>query len=211
MRIKNEYLFWTFPFAIGLLIAVQSLVLSHLPTGITGVSWEAVSDLLVFLPVSVYFIWRMSRIVDSDNKLKAWFLVLLGLYITGIGIHLSANQIHNVIDTAGISGLIDKAAYIWDELIGHWLIHLGLAGSLYLLAKASQGNLSSIRVIYNITGFLLGVFLAVAAIEGHSVWIYGTYCLLVWITFYKSQIDNIKLYVLSSTVGIVVLLVGRKK
>lgn len=208
MDSKNEYFFWVFPIVIGGLIAIQSLVLSHFQTGIIGISWEAVLDLLVFLPVSVYFIWRMSRIVDSDNKFKTWFFVLLGLYVAGIGIHLSANQIHNVIDTAGISGDIARAAYIWDELIGHWLIHLGLAGSLYLFAKVSQPNLYGSRVIYSITGFLLGMFLAVAAIEGHSIWIYVAYCLLVWITFYKSRIDNIKLYVLSSTAGIIILLVS---
>ncbi|MFA5967149.1 MAG: hypothetical protein WC805_01345 [Patescibacteria group bacterium] len=208
MSNKNAYLFWVFPVVVGGLIAIQSLVLSHIPTGIIGISWEAVSDLLVFLPVSVYFLWQMSRIIDPNNKYSTWFLILIGVYIVGIGIHLSSNQIHNVLDIPSISGDASKAAYVWDELIGHWLIHLGLAGSLYLLAKVSQINLSGGRIVYGITGFLLGVFLAVAAIEGHSIWIYAACCLLVWKTFYKSQINDIKLYILSSTAGIVILLIA---
>jgi len=149
----------------------------------------------------------MSRVVDLNNKFTSWFLTLLGLYIVGMGIHLSANQIHNIMDAAGISGDMAKAAYIWDELIGHWLMHLGLAGSLYLLAKVSQTNLLGSRIIYGVTGFLLGISLATAAIEGHSIWIYIIFCPLVWLSFYKSQVTNIKFYALYSTIGVIVLLI----
>ena len=82
----------------------------------------------------------------AGTDLRGWMIALLGaaLYVQGHGINLAANSISNARGDAA-------PAYLWDEVVGHWLWYAGFA--LLVVALARVVDLPARRV---------SVFLAVA-------------------------------------------------
>ena len=66
----------------------------------------------------------------AGNDRRGWILALVGaaLYVQGHGINLAANSISNA--RGG-----EAPAYLWDEVVGHWLWYGGFALLVLALAR----------------------------------------------------------------------------
>jgi len=212
-KLRIAYL--TFPFTLAAIQTIMVLLLSNLSTCIMGLRWEAVVDLFVFLPVTLAYLLVFLKSSTAKPVNYTNLLTIFGIiFAVGHGMHLAANQIHNVVDSIeSVLVPVSTAAYLWDELIGHWLIHIGLAGILILQAlfvgpkTIGKGRLLTLRIKearFTVTGLCLGVFLAIAAIEGHSVGVYTAYILIVWWIIVLRMIHDRELasYMFATSIGL---------
>ncbi len=91
---------------------------------------------------------------------RCWELFGVGAvtYVEGHGIHLSANSIRHVTDT--------DPAYLWDEVVGHYVWYAGALLMLVALVLARRGNEPPQGALTHALSLWTGLTLATNALEG---------------------------------------------
>jgi hypothetical protein len=127
---------------------------------------------LVILP-SYWLLFRWDGTKPANVKEYLVFMVLAGFWVLGHGMHLSANSIGNLLATQGIkSGALYDLTYFYDEILGHYLWHLGTIGLSGLLIYRQWYNPSNIKSITKsnlIAGLIYGFVFFAMAVEGTTV------------------------------------------
>ncbi len=210
MNNLNRIGFLTFPLMVGLVQGLMVFGLSKVQTGVIGLTWEAVVDGLVFLPSLLIYLLVLMAPRELTSFSRVATSVLAVVLIVGHAVHLAANQIHNVIDgQSGVTSIVIAAAYFWDELVGHWLTHIGLVGLLVTnaacIGAVDSGNKSGSTLPFAATGALVGLFLGVSALEGHSVAIYMAFGAVIAFMLAKGKIPSLAVRVYLGSASAVLL------
>lgn len=109
-------------------------------------SWQDTLDVLTPL-VLIPLYWLMYRGVTSGRQSLAAevvFMIFAAFWAMGQGMHLSANSINNLIGYLARDGVVNvkptdlyTLTYFYDEYLGHYLWHIGVAGLTALLIYES--------------------------------------------------------------------------
>jgi len=136
---------------------------------------------LLLLP----FYWLMLQLAPGKLPRPAEmivFMVLIGAWASGQGMHLAANSIgHLLQDSMGAD--INDLVYFYDERISHIIWHLAIMGLSALLMvrqlkqPADETGFNSGLIVGG--GFLYGLTFALASLEGQTAWIGLPFALLV--------------------------------
>jgi len=128
---------------------------------------------LVILPL-YWLLFRGNG--DNPASLKEYliFMVLVGFWVLGQGIHLSANSIDNLLKLKGLEiGDVYSLTYFYDETLGHYLWHLGTIGLSGLLIYRQWNNpLSHTKAITTsniLAGLIYGFVFFAMVVEGNTV------------------------------------------
>ncbi len=135
----------------------------------------------VVIPVAYFVFSRISRIKSEEQPPSGFQMaaskILLGagfvLYVEGHGLHLSANSLARLIDKAQNPGLY-HAAYLWDEIISHYVWDGGVfLIAIALIVASSRRPYKSLSVpslvFISLGTILYGFTFAVNSIEGQTV------------------------------------------
>lgn len=130
-------------------------------------------DLLdVFTPlVLIPLYWLLFR-ATTDKAPGTWatiaFGILAALWVEGQGMHLSANSVGHL-----LKGLTGTPAYsltnFYDEVLGHYLWHIGVVGISALLMLRQRGSIPSQQTtpwLPGVAGFIYGFTFFIIVIEG---------------------------------------------
>lgn len=102
-----------------------------LGVGPDDTQWADWLDLLVPWAVLVPAALTL-RAAPAPERTWMWFGGGSVLYLTGHGIHLAANSIHNAHPS--------DTAHLWDEVVGHAVWYAGVAIILWALAQTMVGR-----------------------------------------------------------------------
>jgi len=133
----------TLIFAALSLIFLLLLIFFRVPFQLQPLmSWQDALDVLTPL-VLIPIYWLMFRFSASGRPTlvdEIAFLALAVLWVMGHSLHLSANSISNLVEALQRSGEIDitgtsiyTLTYFYDELLSHYLWHIGIIGFAALL------------------------------------------------------------------------------
>ena len=133
----------TLVFAVLSLVFLLLLVFLRVPFPLKPLmSWQDALDLLTPL-VLIPIYWLMFRVSTSGRPNlvdEIAFLALAILWVMGHSMHLTANSISNLIEALKRGGGIDTTGtdifaltYFYDELLSHYLWHIGVIGLAALL------------------------------------------------------------------------------
>ncbi|MEO8393083.1 MAG: hypothetical protein ABI700_08815 [Chloroflexota bacterium] len=94
--------------------------------------WGDVTDILTPL-ILIPLYWLLFRQGKPPSTLESiLFLVFTAFWVEGQGIHLSANSIGHLLDSAkGTDGQL--LTHFYDEVLGHYLWHIGMVALTGLL------------------------------------------------------------------------------
>jgi hypothetical protein len=132
-----------------------------------------VTDLLTPL-VLIPLYWLLFR-VDEDNAIGVGegvaFMVLAALWVEGQGMHLSANAIRHLLENLPEADAHDLA-YFYDEVLSHYLWHIGIMGLSALLIvrqlkRPFVGERSSLA-FEGIAGVIYGLTFFIIVVEGQT-------------------------------------------
>jgi len=131
-------------FAILFLVFFIGLVLLRVPFGpFPLMSWQDAADVLtplVLLPL-YFLLFRISPKTPFSTSGLVIFIVFAALWAAGQGIHLSANSLDNLLMQRGMeTGDVYKLTYFYDEILGHYLWHIGIVGLSALLIYRQWRN-----------------------------------------------------------------------
>ena len=172
----------TLVFAVLSLVFLILLVFFRTPFPVKPpLSWQDALDLLTPLAlIPVY--WLLFRYSASGRPSLAEeiaFLVLAVLWVMNQGMHLSANSINNLIEKLKDGGGIDATGtdifaltYFYDEVLSHYLGHIGLVGLAALLIYHEwRGPVGAETVWWQagLAGFVYGLTLFCLFVEGQTV------------------------------------------
>jgi hypothetical protein len=116
------------------------------------------------------------------------FLILTVFWVEGQGMHLAANSISNLMESAsgslvGVTGSdAFKLIYFYDEQLGHYLWHIGVLGLAALLIYREWRRPAGLQTVWWSTilgGIIYGLTLFMITNEGQTVWMSLPFCLLV--------------------------------
>jgi hypothetical protein len=153
---------------------------------------------LVLIPI-YWMLFRSTGREDWKTE-EAAFMVLAALWVMGQGIHLAANSINNlagelageqVIDISGTS--LDQLIYFLDEILSHYLWHLGVIGLAVLLIYREWLRPADDQTVWW------------AAISGGLL--YGFTCFCIFLEGQTAAIG----FPFSILISVFVLIWGRKK
>jgi hypothetical protein len=137
----------TFVFALLSVVFFLLLVFLRIPFQLYPLmSWQDALDVLTPL-VLIPLYWLMFTAIKQDAKDRAGeilFMLLAAFWIMGQGMHLSANSINNLIGNLAKNQVLDvngtdlyRLTYFYDEILSHYLWHIGVLGLAALLMYAS--------------------------------------------------------------------------
>ena len=95
------------------------------------VSVQDILDILTPLVLlSIYWLlYRISSKTPFNPFELIIFIVFAAFWAMGQGMHLSANSINNLLSQKGMeTGDIYKLTYFYDEVLSHYLWHIGIVG-----------------------------------------------------------------------------------
>lgn len=126
---------------------------------------------LVLIPI-YYLLLFHGASKEPDVRTMIIFMVLTSVWVLGQGMHLAANSIgHWSSDTMGND--INQVIYFYDELLGHFIWHLGvMALSAQLILREWKYPLhGQVTNIWQevIAGVLYGFTIAGMGLEGNTV------------------------------------------
>lgn len=132
------------------------------------------------IPVAFFVFSRISRIESgkqppSSFQIAASKILLAAgfvLYVDGHGLHLSANSLARLIDKAQNPELY-HAAYLWDEIISHYVWDAGVfLIAIALIVGSSRRSYKSLSVpsilFISLGALLYGFTFAVNSVEGQT-------------------------------------------
>ncbi len=101
-----------------------------------------------------------ATLLSADVRRPTWIVFALGalLYAQGHGIHLAANSVSNVD--------LGETAYLWDEVVGHYLWYGGLALVVAAVALELAARPLTARPWAYALAALFGITATTNAIEG---------------------------------------------
>jgi len=130
-----------------------------------------VFDLLTPL-VLIPLYWILFRSVEKESR--CWcglvaFLVLAALWVEGQGMHLSANSIGHLVEK--MKGTDAYAlTYFYDEVLSHYIWHLGIIGLsallIFLSWRSQAGEKLALLWLIILSGVIHGFTLFMIVIEG---------------------------------------------
>ena len=91
-----------------------------------------------------------------------WFAFGSWLYVTGHGLHLSANSIGNVEPS--------ETAHLWDEYVGHWTWYAGVAVLVAVLASTMRGRAVPSNPVAWLLAATVGITWGTNATGGEFTW-----------------------------------------
>ncbi len=123
--------------------------------------------------VLIPFYWLLvKRATENQIGTTAMlaFLILAVLWVDGHGMKLAANSIARLLDEAK-DGPIWQLTYMYDEVLGHYIWHIGLMGLSVLLVLAEWphpvATPSSLWSL-GIAGFIYGFAFFLIVVEGQT-------------------------------------------
>ena len=132
---------------------------------------------LVLIPI-YWLIFKSAASVKPTFRQEITFMVLAALWVEGQGMHLGANSINNLIGHLADSKVIDvtstdisKLTYFLDEVLSHYLWHLGIIGLVVVLVYQewrSPVGQSTIWWAAILGGFLYGFSSFMVFTEGQT-------------------------------------------
>ena len=97
-----------------------------------GTALDLLSPLIMLPMYMLLYQWGHNRTPVQSSQPSMWwglaFLVFAVLWVEGHGMHLAANAISLALKAANISGKPYAVTYLFDEVISHYLWHLGMVG-----------------------------------------------------------------------------------
>jgi hypothetical protein len=135
-------------------------------------------DLTVTAPFLLVISLAIHATIFSEKRSGKiyWFLlVLIGVFIYGHSMHVTANSI-NTYSTeikdyrSIIPGDTYSLIYFLDEDLGHWLLYIGLFGALGLWTYENTIEVQKYSNVL-ICGALCGIAYSIAFIESSQVWL----------------------------------------
>lgn len=123
--------------------------------------------------VLVPFYWLLLKRAAADRVGPAamiLFLVLSALWVDGHGIKLAANSIGHLLDEAG-GGDAGRLTYFYDEVLGHYIWHIGLMALSLLLVSVEWRSLvraAGSLLPIGIGGLLYGLAFFLIVVEGQT-------------------------------------------
>ena len=133
------------------------------------------------IPIAFFVFSRICRTESEEQPLSGFQIsaskILLGagfvLYVEGHGLHLSANSLARLIDKAQNPGFY-HAAYLWDEIISHYIWDGGVfLIAIALIVASSRRSYKSLSVpsifFISVGAILYGFTFAVNSIEGQTI------------------------------------------
>jgi hypothetical protein len=112
-----------------------------------SIHWADVFDLLtplVLIPL-YWLLFTDSGGIHHTSRRNIIFLILAALWTAGQGMHLSANSINNYLGH-GTGGLHD-IVHFYDEVLSHYLWHVGIVGLSILLMLEPAAIATEVRSI----------------------------------------------------------------
>lgn len=163
------------------------------------INYQDVFDILTPL-VLIPLYWILFRFAAREAPGlggEITFLVLVAFWVEGQGMHLSANSISNLMEALATSGLRElnghsayPLAHFYDELLGHFLWHVGVLGLAGLLIwRGSRRSAEQLTAWWFTVpaGLIYGFFLFVITVEGLTAWIGFPFSLLVIIFGFRNR------------------------
>ncbi len=162
----GHWLILTFAVAIVVFVIVPSFLSAQLFV----YPLMKVEDVFVLLTplVLIPLYWLLLKQAAGERiglALMLPFLILSALWVDGHGMHLAANSIGHLIDEGPAANAAGQLTYFSDEVLGHYLWHIGLIGLAVLLVAAewphpvralpSTWALSVAAFIYGVAFFLI--------------------------------------------------------
>jgi hypothetical protein len=139
--ITKQSLILLFAFAFALLILGPPLLGQPFP-GYPLMDWADVLDIatpLVLMPLYWLLFTDAGRVYRA-LPLALAFAVLAALWTEGQGMHLSANSIGNLF--GGGTTEVHTLIHFYDEVLSHYLWHLGIISLSILLLAVPYGDLA---------------------------------------------------------------------
>ncbi len=188
----NRISLWTLLFAILSLVFFILLVFLRIPFPLYPLmSYQDAFDLLtpvVLIPV-YWLLFKFATGMAPSLAEEITFVVLAAIWVEGQGMHLAANSINNLIGVLSQSGQIDvtgsdifNLTYFYDELLGHYVWHIGVLGLAALLIYREWRQPAGVPTTWWATilaGIVYGSTLFVITNEGQTVPIGLPFALLV--------------------------------
>jgi hypothetical protein len=135
--------------------------------------WADVLDILtplVVIPL-YWLLFAGSGLPRRHLRPTLAFVVLAALWTLGQGMHLSANSINNLL--GGGSTDLHNLVHFYDEVLSHYLWHIGIVGlSVVILTTRQEGESGGAPVRWAIivpSAILYGFAFFAAVIEGGTV------------------------------------------
>jgi len=133
---------------------------------------------LVLIPI-YWLLFRQSASVSSSLWEEITFMLLAAFWVSGQGMHLSANSIDNLIEALARNQSLDikptdiyRLTYFFDEHLSHYLWHIGIAGFAALLIYRDWRRTAETPTRWWVTllaGLLYGFTLFCIFLEGQTV------------------------------------------
>jgi hypothetical protein len=143
-------------------------------------SYQDAIDLLtplVLIPL-YWFLFRFASERATGLGEEIAFLALAVFWVQGQGMHLSANSISNLIENLAKNGVIDVTGsdiftltYFYDELLSHYLWHIGILGLIVVLIHREWRQPAGEATLWWATltgGVLYGLILFLITLEGQT-------------------------------------------
>ena len=149
-------------------------------------------DILFVFPLYLIGTYSIFRIFSSKSPYLQYFYILsIGLFVEGHGMHWAANAIHNSM-SIGERGF--PLAYFLDERLGHILLFTG--AFLTLISLCLMQNERKINIEKNdkiwliISSIPFGFFLSIGFIEGQVIYFFlpATIILLFFLSYYSYKL-----------------------
>jgi hypothetical protein len=102
-----------------------------------GDVWDILTP-LVLIPV-YWLLFQISRDHTPSQREMLAFLVLAALWVEGQGLHLAGNAIGHL-TKALVGSDVDALVHFFDEVLSHYLWHIGLVGLSALLIYRQWKN-----------------------------------------------------------------------
>jgi hypothetical protein len=170
-RLSNLILVFGFAFAVLIILpALINKPFSPYP-------YLKVSDVIdLFTPLVLiplyYLLLFYGGSEEPGVRSMVLFMVLAAVWVLGQGMHLAANSIgHWLADSMGKD--INQVTYFYDELLSHFIWHLGAAALsaqliFHELSKPLQGQIKTIWQEV-VAGIPYGFTIAAMGLEGNTV------------------------------------------
>ena len=129
------------------------------------------ADLVLVAPMLILLFLAITQLVIARKSTPAyWATLLLSiLMIYGHSMHVTANAINTYsTEIQNYRSIIPEDTYgliyFFDEMLGHWLLYIGLFGTMGMWVSESQITHEQVNGM-RIGGFLIGLFLSISIIE----------------------------------------------
>ena len=183
---------WILLFAVLSLVFFILLVVFRIPFPPNPLmSYQDALDILtplVLIPIYGVLFWSASR----ESPEPGWvvvFLVLAASWVEGQGMHLSANSINNLIGNLAEARVLDvtgtdiySLTYFYDEILGHYLWHIGVLGlAVLLITREWRYPAGGATVWWSsiLAGVIYGFTLFAITNEGQTVWMGLPFAILI--------------------------------